>query len=163
MKNSLITIVAIMGIFFVFGCEKEEKLYIPIVRCADFTRNMDTINKYIHGTWRWLEEKKYDRYKGEFIYNTPNTPGWHDITLKFSGDSVRVSGYGSMDSIFQFRIQRMFEITNYPTDSLASLVYYSFFTGQRLSFVPVVICKNQLLMQHQIMRDDMGEYVWKRQ
>lgn len=39
-----------------FSCckkEENEKPYVPIQLCADISSDMDTINKYIHGTGSW--------------------------------------------------------------------------------------------------------------
>ena len=152
-------------IFFVLvfcACKKEDKPYVPVQRCLNFSRNIDTINRYINGTWEWLEEKRYDRDKQEYVYYTPNSPGWYYLTLKLSGDTAKFFVNNLPDSIYQFRIQRLYEITNYPPDSLPVIAYYSFFTGIRRNAIPVMICKDQLLMYDQMSSDIGGEHLWIR-
>jgi hypothetical protein len=61
MKNYITPILASTIIFFVCGCEKEEKPYVPVQLCPEITNNMDTILKYIPGTWSWVEEKRFNR------------------------------------------------------------------------------------------------------
>jgi hypothetical protein len=145
-----------------YGCDKEEKPYVPIQRCPDFTRNMDTINKYIHGTWDWKEEMRYDRNQNGFIYFTPKTPGWTTRIMRLFADTAVISIPNTPDSVFRFKIQWQFEITGFPTDSLPMLAYYSFYTGIRKNAIPIMICKNQLLMQNQFVTSNFGEDIWLR-
>jgi hypothetical protein len=161
MKNILTSLVASIVLFFASGCEREKKPYVPVQRCPDLTRNMDTISKYIHGTWEWLEEMRIDRYSG-IQYFTPNTPGWYSLTVKLSNDTAKFFVNNFPDSVFQFRIQKWMEITNYPTDSIPVIAYYSFYTGVRRNAIPIMICKDQLLMQNQLVSSIFGENVWRR-
>src|SRR5258705_2751802 len=69
-----LSVLILITIGFLYGCGKEEKPYVPIQRCPDLTRNMDSISKYIHGTWEWVEEKRYERNKNDYVYYTPNSP-----------------------------------------------------------------------------------------
>lgn len=160
MKNLLFyfLIVICLG----YGCRKEDNPYVPVQRCPDLTRNIDTINKYIIGTWGWLEEEFYDRRTNSLVYYTPYSPGRNKKTLHFLGNKVQISGYGTYDGTYQFRIHRLLEFTNYPTDSLPVLVYYYINTGQRMSPIPIMICKDQMLFQSQIWSDIAGEDVWRR-
>ncbi len=161
MKKPIFLLIVITISFIACKKEKQDGPYVPIVRCTDLSRNMDTINHYIKGNWEWAEEYRVTRLRGA-EYITPNTPGFDRISLKFSGDTARFFVNGLPDSVYRFRIQRMLEITNYPTDSLPVLVYYSFYTSLRKSHVPVMICKNQLLMQHQYVSSFVGENIWER-
>ncbi len=161
MKNLLLF--SLLNLFALSACKKENVKgpYVPIARCVDLTSNMDTINLYIQGSWEWVEEYRVTRYNGE-EYITPNSPNSYHLNLKLFGDTARFFVNNRPDSVYRFRIQRELEITNYPTDSLPVLVYYSFFTGQRKSYVPLVICINQLLMQHQYVSSIVGERLWVR-
>lgn len=48
---------------------------------------MDTILKYIRGTWNWVEEKRFNRITQEYEYFTPIDFGtWF---LNFSGDTAK--------------------------------------------------------------------------
>ena len=147
-------------VIFFCGCDKEEP-YVPIKKCPDLTRNMDTINKYIQGTWKWVENNKYNRLKNEYEYSTPKTRGYN-ITLILSGDTARFYKNENIDSTYQFRIQRELEITGIATDSLPVLVYYSFYTGLRRSYVPILICKYQLLMHYGGFNDLLDESIWEK-
>jgi len=163
MKNAFILLVAGIALLFIYGCEKEEKPYVPVVKCQELTQNMDTINRYIHGEWEWLEEKRYDRYQNKYLYFTPNSPGWYRRSIKLSGDTIRFYKNNVLyDSVYQFKIQREFEITNFPSDSLPVLAYYSLYRGVIYYYVPIMICKDQLLMQGQFDSDINGEEIWKR-
>ena len=160
MKNLLILLLVT---FFSFcACKKENKPYIPVTRCPDLTRNIDTINTYIQGEWEWVEERRYDRDRGEYVYYTAYSPGWYHLSIKLNGDTVKLFVNGLPDSTYQFKIQRLSEITNYPLDSLPVLVYYSFYTRLRRNAIPIMICKDQLLMQYQIMADNLGEDIWMK-
>jgi hypothetical protein len=157
-----LSVLILISIIFFYGCEKKEEPYVPIQRCPDLTRNMDTLNKYIHGTWDWREEMRYDRSQNGYLYLTPNTPGRSERTMRLFADTAVISIPNIADSVFRFRIQRQFEITGFPTDSLPMLVYYSFYTGIRQNAIPIKICKNQLLLQHQFISSIYGEFLWVR-
>ena len=160
MKNAFILLVAGIAILFIYGCEKEEKPYVPVVRCTSLTRDIDTINTFIHGTWEFLEELRCSWDGCQYL--TPKSPGMNRITLKLSNDTARFFKNSMPDSVYKFRIQREFEISNYPPDSLPVIVYYSFYTGLRRTYVPIMICENQLLMQHQFVSSIVGESIWVR-
>ncbi len=154
----------IFGGFFIFGsCRKPktEKPYVPITRCADMTRSIDTINMYIQGNWEWMEEYRITRYNGEELI-TPNTPGQRRLFWSFSGDIAKLHFENESDSIYRFKIQREYEITNYSTDSLPVLTFYRLNDGLRVSYVPVKICRNQLLTQNQYISSNGGESLWVR-
>lgn len=157
-----LSILILLFVILLYGCEKKEEPYVPIQRCSDITRNMDTINKYIHGTWEWKEEKRFDRNQNEYVYYTPNSPGRNERTMRLIADTAIISIPNTPDSVFKFKIQWQFEITGFPTDSLPMLVYYSFYTGIRQNAVPIMICKNQLLLQHQFVSSILGESLWIR-
>jgi hypothetical protein len=159
MKNSTLLLAAGLALLLA-GCEKEEKPYVPVVRCSNFTRNIDTINMYINGTWEFLEELRCGRNGCEYL--TPESPRMYKISLKLSGDTARFYVNNQPDSIYQYRIQWLYEFTNYPGDTLPVLVYYSFYTGLRKSQVPIMICSNQILMQHQFVSSYVGERLWMR-
>jgi hypothetical protein len=82
--------------------------------------------------------------------------------VRLFADTAIVSIPNISESVFKFRIQWQFEITGFPTDSLPMLVYYSFDTGIRQNAVPIMICKNQLLLQHQYVSSIQGEALWIR-
>lgn len=161
MKKQLLFLLLIF--FIVASCKKQEtdKPYVPVTRCADMTRNMDTITKYIQGNWEWVEEYRVTRYNGE-EYITPATPGFEHITLRLFGDTARFVVNNKPDSVYKFMIQRLSDFTNYPADSLPVIAYYSFYTGLRRSQVPIMVCKNQILMQHQFVNSIVGERLWVR-
>lgn len=155
-----LSIVILISVTFFYGCDKDD-LYVPVKKCHDLSRNMDTINKYIHGTWKWVEDNRYNRLKNEYEYFTPKIRGYN-ITLILSGDTARFFKNETIDSTYQFRIQRELEITGVPTDSLPVLVYYSFYTGSRRSYVPILICKYQLIMHYGGYNDLLDESIWEK-
>lgn len=160
MKNHVIGFILPI-IFLVAACGKEEHEYEPIPRCPDLTSNIDTIKKYIPGTWKWAEEVRYDRIAG-IRYFTPNSPGWHHVSVKLYGDTAQFFVNNKIDSARQFKIQRLLEITNFNSDSTPVLVYYNFHNGVRRSSVPIWICKDQLIMQYQLFSDIAGDQLWIR-
>lgn len=161
MKNGIHSVITLSLLLF-FSCTKDDpKPYVPVKRCPDLTRNRDTINFYIHGTWEWIEEKRINRIDG-IVYFTPNSPGWYSTFLKLSNDTAFFMVNGLPDSVYQYRIQELSEITNYPEDSIPVISYYSFNSGLRKGSVPIMICNDQLLMQYQFVSSLAGERIWKR-
>lgn len=158
MKQSILFSITILLILS--SCGKENRPYIPITRCQNLTRNMDTISKYIHGTWKWQEEKRFNRHTGQFDYYPSKI--WRSLSLRLSGDTAIYFENEIQDSLYQFRLQREFEITNQAQDSLPVLVFYSFTTGTRRTYVPILLCKDQLIMQYQYLSDLIGELLWFR-
>lgn len=147
--------------FILFACKKEVKPYVPVQRCADRTRNMDTINLYIHGTWKFVEELRVSREYG-VQYLTPDSPEVGHWTLKLYGDTATFFTNNIEEYSYRFRIQRELDFTNYPTDSLPVLAYYSFSSGGMIAYIPIEICSNQLLMQGQYVSSVVGERLWIR-
>ena len=159
MKN--LSLLILICIIFLPACKKEVKPYTPIERCADLTNNLDSINKYIQGTWERMEEVRLERLTG-LLYSHPNTPGWRNYIYKFSGDTVTMYNNGIQDSVYRFKIQRELEITNFPMDSSVVMVYYSFFTGLRRRYIPIVICKTQLIFLNNLSSDVVGDWLCLR-
>ena len=145
-----------------YCCKKENQPYKPLERCPDLTNNMDTISKYIDGNWIWLEEKRWDRVKGEYEYLTPQTEGY-TLQLVLSGDTARFYKNNDADSVYKFKILRESDIETWqPDDTLPVIAFFGFSTGVRQSYVPIKICKDQLLMQHQFVSSIVGERIWNR-
>jgi hypothetical protein len=158
MKNFISFLLLFISFFASCKKSKIDKPYVPITRCADMTRNVDTINMFIQGNWEWVEEYRVTRAGEEYI--TPDSPGAFHLHLKLYGDTAKFFLNNILDSIYRFRVQRLSDFTNYPNDSLPVIVYYSFYTALRVSQVPIMICKNQLLMQHQYVNSFVGERLW---
>jgi hypothetical protein len=154
MKKPVLPIFLFTAILF--SCKKEHKPYVPVQRCADLTRNIDTINLYIRGNWRFVEELRFSREYG-LQYLTPDSEGEGHWTLKISGDTATFFTNNVQDVSYRFRIQRELEITNFSTDSMPCLVFYKFASSQPTIYVPVLICRNQLLMQDQYVSSFGGE------
>jgi virulence-associated protein VapD len=145
-----------------FSCSKDDpKPYVPVKRCPDLTRNRDTINTYIHGTWEWIEEKRFDRLTG-IVYVTPQSNNSYHITLKYSGDTAYRWKNNIIDSIYRFRIEDFSVISNIPEDTIPVVSYYSFYTNEWRGAVPILVCKDQLLMQYQLVTSGGGEEIWLR-
>ena len=148
-----------------FSCKKEKKPdqpYQPVERSPDLTRNMDSILKYIHGNWVWMEEKRWDQINREYQYLTPKTEGY-TLKLKLAADTARFYINDLPDSVYTFKIARENEISIwYPEDTLPVIAYYGF-DGKLQSYVPLKISKDQCLMQHQYVSSVVGEDLWKRE
>jgi hypothetical protein len=143
-------------------CKKEAQLYKPVERSPDLTRNMDTILKYIHGDWVWLEEKRWDQINGRYIYLTPKTEGYTS-KLKLVGDTAKFYKSDLPDSVYTFKIARENEVTIwYPEDTLPVIAYYGF-DGKLRHYIPVKISKDQFLMQSQYVSSVVGEDLWRRE
>jgi hypothetical protein len=145
------------------ACEKPEsdKPYVPVTRCSDMTRNIDTINKYIRGNWEWVESYEITRtFRG---YITPNTPGQDRRMLKIDGDSLQFIKNNKPDSIYRFRIHKYSDFSNYPDDSTISVISYtSRYTGMGGGAIVLKICKEQLLMQSGYVSSLDIESLWLR-
>jgi len=148
-------------VIFLSACKKEDKPYIPIERCSDFTNNIDSINKYIYGTWERMEEVRRERSTG-ITYYYPGTSGWRNFVYKFSSDTVTMYNNGVKDSVYRFKIQRELEITNFPLDTSAVVVYYSFYTGLRRKYIPITICKTRLIFLNNLSSDVVGDWLCLR-
>lgn len=148
-------------IVFLSACKKETKPYTPLDRCSDFTNSIDSISKYIQGTWERMEEIRYERQTG-LTYFHPDISGWRKFIYKYSGDTLRAFNNGLADSVYRFKIQRESDVTLYPTDTLPVIVNYSFYTGIRASYFRVQICKNQLLMLFNYRSDVVGDWLCLR-
>jgi hypothetical protein len=145
-----------------FACKKEHKAYVPVQRCVDLTRNIDTINLYIHGNWRFVEELRFSRENG-LQYLTPDSEGAGHWSIKISGDTVTFFTNNLQDASYRFRIQRELEFTNFPKDSMPCLFLYSVSSTHLVSYIPILICRNQLIMQTQHVSSFGGERLYIRE
>jgi hypothetical protein len=146
---------------WLYGCFKGSGSHRPIRICDHPTRNIDTLDMYIQGTWKWAEEYHFNRITGKFEYLTPFTEGY-SLRWKFNHDTAFLRKNNEADSVFQFRFIRFSELTYIPTDTIPILAFYSFYTGKRQSAVPILICENNLITQHQYVSSDVGQGIWIR-
>ncbi len=144
----------------VFRPIREEE-YIPIQIPCYLSRNLDTAKLYIQGTWEWLEEKRMTRNHG-LIYLTPQTQGY-TLTLKLKNDTAWFFKNNQPGSVYTYKILQEKEITNYPDDNKPVIAYYRLSDNLRSSYVPIKICPEYLLMQHQYVSSIVGENIWKKQ
>ena len=154
-------LVLLTSMFFSHCKKEEDKPYVPIQLCSDIGVDMDTINKYIQGTWKWAEHKLFASQTGEYIYMTPKTEGYN-ITLKISGDTAKFYRNSSADSTYRFQILKESDITGWPDDSQPVIAYYSFITGLRESYFRVKICQNYFVAEQSYRSDIVGDVIWKR-
>ncbi len=142
-------------------CKKEDQPYRPIQLCTGITRNIDSINEYIHGTWEWREKKIFSRELGGYYYLTPQTQGY-SISLKLSNDTAKFYVNNQPDSVYRFLILREKDLTTMPEDSLPIIVYYSFYTGLIQSYFRVRICSTFLVTEESYRGDIAGDDIWEK-
>ncbi|HOH96634.1 MAG TPA: hypothetical protein PK638_05575 [Candidatus Enterocola sp.] len=116
------------------------------------------------GNWVWLEEKRFNRVKGVYEYLTPQNQGYTS-SISFKNDTAYIFKSGVPESVYTYEVVRLSEIsgTNFPEDNDPVLVFYNLSDGLRNSHVPIKICKDFLLLQHQYVTSIGGESIWKRQ
>jgi hypothetical protein len=154
--------IILLMIVTLFSCRKNiEKPYVPIVLCSDLTDNKDTIDKYIYGTWEWVEQKLFATQTNEYVYQTPKTEGY-TFVLNFSGDTAKFYKNNLLTTLYRFQIQKEKEITNWPDDNKTVMVYYDFATGQRQNYFRIETCKNYFVQEQSYRSDAAWDVVWKR-
>jgi hypothetical protein len=146
-----------------FSCSKKEdnKPYVPIQLCTDISRDIDTINKYIPGTWKWAEDKLFASQTGEYVYMTPETEGY-SVTLKISGDTARFYKNSLADSTYRFQILKESDITGFPEDDKSVIAYYSFATGLRRNYLRIRICQGCFVTEQSYRSDAGSDRIWER-
>lgn len=153
----------------VFGsicCKKSDNVeeYQPLLIPCSLSKDLDTARLYIQGTWHWLEEKRVDRVQQKFVYLTPQNQGY-TLAMRFSKDTVRFFKNDQPDSVYTYTVTRQTEITgtSFPEDNDPVLVFYNLHNGLRSSYVPLKICTDYLLLQHQYVSSVVGQRIWKKQ
>lgn len=118
----------------------------------------------IRGNWTWLEEKRVDRLRQDYVYLTPKNQGY-TLSLCLSNDTARFFKNNRPDSVYTYKVVRLTEIsgTNFPEDNDPVLLLNSLHNGLRDSHVPIKICGNYLVLQYQFVTSNSGELIWKRQ
>ncbi len=149
------------------SCSKNkqpEAEYIPVEISCTMTKNLDSCKLLIVGNWDWLEEKRFNRVKGVYEYLTPQNQGYTS-SISFKNDTAYIFKSGVPESVYTYEVVRLSEIsgTNFPEDNDPVLVFYNLSDGLRNSHVPIKICKDFLLLQHQYVTSIGGESIWKRQ
>ncbi len=160
----------LISIFFGISCCKKKEIidenetYKPVQVNCILSKNLDSAKLYIAGAWNWVEEKRVDRRQQKFIYLTPQTEGY-SLVMNFRNDTVRFFRNNQIDSVYTYKILLQHEITgtNYPEDQEPALVFYRLYDGLRSGYVPLKICENYLLLQHQYVSSVVGGRIWKKQ
>jgi hypothetical protein len=152
-------------LFAVSCCTKKtvQQEYHPVQITCALTNNLDSCKLLIQGNWTWLEELRLDRIQQKFVYLTPQTEGY-SLTLQLLNDTARYYKNNKPDSIYTYKILRLSEIsgTNFPEDSMPVFVLYNLHNGLRTFHVPLKICSNFLLLQHQFVSSVVGQRIWER-
>lgn len=156
MKLLFITLLLFL---FLFSCKKE---YQPVQINCSLTRDIDSIKKFLPGTWVWLQEKRANRGGQKYEYLTPKTEGY-TLTLKFEGNKAYYFKNSQPDSIYTYDVVRELTITGNAEDSLPIIVFYTISNGLRYQYVPVKACPSFLLMQYQFVTSLFGEDTWRKQ
>ncbi len=155
MKLLLITLLLFQ---LLFSCKKYQP---PEITCS-LTNEIDSIKKFLPGTWIWLHEKRFNQREGKYEYLTPKTEGY-SLTLKFDANKAYYYKNNRPDSVYNYKIELLSSITGFPEDSLPILVFYTISNATRYSFVPVKTCPSFLLMQYEIVASVTGNYTWRKQ
>ena len=158
-------LILITLIFLTFSCKKKpDEEYIPVHIPCTLSKNLDTARLYILGTWQWLEEKRYNRSLQKTVYLTPQNQGY-TLTMSIANDTLRFYKNNKPDSVYTYKILLQHDITgtDYPEDGEPALVFYRLHDGLRSNYVPLKICNNYLLLQHQYVSSIVGERTWKIQ
>lgn len=136
----------------------------PVQLTCALTNNLDTCKLLIQGNWTWLEEKRLDRIDQKFVYLTPQTE-CYSLSLRLFNDTARYFKNNKPDSVYTYKVVRLGEISgnNFPEDSLPVFVLYNLHNGLRTFHVPLKICSNYLVFQHQFVSSVVGLRIWKKQ
>lgn len=143
---------------FLFSCKKYQP---PEINCG-LTNEIDSIKKFLPGTWVWLHEKRWNQREGKYEYLTPKTEGY-SLTLNFDANKAYYFKNNRPDSVYTYKLELLSSITNFPEDSIPILVFYTISTGKRHTFIPIQICPSFLIMQYQYVRSIEGDFTWKKQ
>lgn len=166
-RYKLLTLVLLVNLL---GCKHDdilpcqlEDVQTPYVLTCKTTKDIDTIRMYIHGKWTWLQEKRQQRGQPT-EYLTPKTEGY-SLEFKLQNDTATFYKCNTVDAVYRFRIVRLKEIsgTYFPEDEDPVLAYYDLTTGLRFHHVPILICSDMLVLQHQFVSSFAGEEIWKLQ
>ena len=151
-------------LFLGWCCKDKPTPYVPVTIPCTLSRDIDTIKLNIKGTWEWLEEKRYYLGQQGPVYLTPKTEGYTS-RMVIGNDTLRFFKNSKPDSVYTYKIIRWKEIsgTNFHEDELPVLAFYRLYDNRRASFVPLKICIDYLLFQHQYVTSIGGEQIWKRQ
>ncbi len=129
------------------------------------TRNIDTVEMNIQGTWTWLQQEEVQRGKPT-KYLTPKTEGY-SLELKLENDTA------TYYTCNKAGVQRRFDIIKwkdapgsgtdgFPEGELPVLIFYDLKTGLRVTDVPIRICSQYLIMDYQFVRSIGGPDTWKK-
>ena len=142
-----------------FSCKKYQP---PEINCS-LTNEIDSIKKFLPGTWVWLHEKRFNRREQKYEYLTPKTEGY-SLTLKFDGNKAYYYKNNRPDSVYYYDVVRENTIPGtYPGDSLPVVIFYTMNTGLRYDHFPVRICPSFMIMQYEFISSVVGDYTWRKQ
>lgn len=144
--------------------DKPEQPYVPVTIPCTLSKNIDTVKLYIKGTWEWLEEIRYYFGQPGPVYLTPQTEGYTS-RMEIGSDTLRFFKNNKPDSVYTYKILLQHDVTgtNYPEDQDPALVLYRLYDGLRNNYIPIKICPDFLLLQHQYVSSVVGPRIWKKQ
>lgn len=171
-KMPTMKLICIVLFFTVFVCctDKEidkpietEEEYKPVQILCTLSNNLDTVKLQIPGTWEWIEEKRWNDLVQKFDYLTPKTQGY-TLRMKLNRDTITFYKNNVIQDINTYKILRQGEVTgtNYPDDENTVIVYYRIPEGTRIHFVPLKMCGNYMVLQHQYVSSVVGPKIWER-
>ena len=152
-------IIGLIAIFF--SCHKHPDLpYQPAQVCSGISSNVDSVNKYIHGRWNYVEEKRWDRSTFSFQYITPQTKGYienitiADSTITFYKNFIRIGTY-------KFKVVKESDLFTIAGDD-AFFVFLDPKTNYITNVVPISACSQFLVFHFEAISDFTGAITYKK-
>jgi hypothetical protein len=154
------TVSILIFVLIIPSCKKHNDTpYQPVQVCSNLSSNIDSVNKYIHGKWYWVETKYFTPAIPHTLYTLPSTEGYintiniSDSTLKFYKDYFLKDKY-------KFKTDKGSNIPYFGSGDEAYLEFFDYKTGIQGSFVPITICSNYLVFYS--MGDPISITTYKR-
>jgi hypothetical protein len=148
-------------LILVFLCQcKRDKPYVPVTLCTDLSTNRDTVNLFLKGRWRWVEDRVRSR-SGAVFYYTPKTQGYQDYINIYS-DTIAFLRDGAPVLVHKFKIQKEADVTNWPDDSITILATYDLSGNNYIRHYRIGICKDFLVLYQSYRSDIEPDGIYKR-
>ena len=145
----------------IFSCHKHPDLpYRPVQVCTDISSNVDSVNKYIHGRWNWLEEKRWVRTTFSFEYITPQTTGYIQ-NIKIVDSTIILYRNYFIEDKRNFKVVKESDL--YPGgDNSAYFVFLDPKTNLVTNEVPITACSEFLIFHFEVISDFSGAFTYKK-
>jgi hypothetical protein len=151
-----ISVNLVLVCFAFFSCNKPStgKIIYTTQQCYDLKKDSFYLTNDLIGTWKWIEEYKYNQTTGEKIITSPTTAGYNKYVIFDKTNTYTLYKNNEVIEDSKYKINRLFKYTNYPSDSNFVLGFHRKSDNVLIDFYYLKPCNDTLVLNGGAFNDD---------